>query len=352
MLRRLALAYFVPFLFLAAAEGILEMAGYRRDLPPIIFETREPNADAAGKRVLQHPVLLFTFNPGTIYNAVRINSLGYREREVEAEKKPGSKRVICFGDSITAQGRPNYSKILHDRLQAEPPTAEPWEAFNMAVYGYSSRQGLAVFRLQGKALRPDYITVYFGPNDRNLHEVMDKQRMGKALPPWRALLAENVQDKRLGQWVLGTARDVALARQKEVKEGDKVPRVPPDDYEEVMRSFVREAREIGAEALLLTAPRRNLGRGLISAGYAVSLEKITARHDDYNEIVRKVAAEMKAPLVDLAREMEGPEFDHMFAADGIHFDAYATEHAAKPESQPGLEYIAGAIHRTLLELHR
>jgi lysophospholipase L1-like esterase len=142
-----------------------------------------------------------------------------------------------------------------------------------------------------------------------------------------------------------------MAKQKSAKVGDKVPRVPPDDYEEVMRTFVREARAIGAEALLLTAPRRALSPSLVAEGHAASLEEITARHDAYNDIVRKVAGDLAAPLIDLAKEMEGPAFDHMFAEDGIHFDAYATEHQSKPAAQPGLEYIAGALHRKLLELN-
>ncbi len=349
-LQQALLAWFVPFLFLFAVENALILAKKSYSVAPILFESPEITADKSGERVLTHPVLLFTFNPGTVYNAETINRMGYREREIDPVKKPGVKRVICLGDSITAQGRPNYSGILHERLKADPPGGGEWEAFNMAVYGYSSRQGLAVFREQAKALKPDYITVYFGPNDRNLYDVPDKLRMAKVISPFRALLTQNFQEKRIGQAVIHFTRKRAMARAKVSQDVTKVPRVPPDDYRYVMRRFVLEAREIGAEAVLMTAPRRELSPGLISRGYAESMEAVTKRHDEYNQIVREVAAELNAPLLDLALSLEGPEFDSFFADDGVHFDSYATEHVQKPDSQPGLEYIADALHQKLKTL--
>lgn len=344
------LALLAPFAAVWAAEGGLAVADFERELPPVLYESPEIGEDTQ-ERVLSHPVYLFTFNPGTVYNKVRINSMGFREREVDPEKKPGTARVICFGDSITAQGRPNYSGILHELLRRDPPDSREWEAFNMGVYGYSSRQGLALFRGRGKALAPDFITVYFGPNDRNLYPVTDRERMARVKGGLAGRVLNAFQKKRLGKWVMGMATDRALRRAKrEAAVEDKVPRVPPEDYRHVMRRFVIEAREIGAEAILITAPRRELSLGLVSAGHAVSLEAATERHDAYNEIVREVARELDAPLLDLAAEMAGPEFDGMFADDGVHFDHYATEHLRKPESQPGLQTIARRLHDMLVEL--
>ncbi len=344
------LAVLMPFFLIWMAEGMLAWRGYERNLPPIIFESPEIGEDNQ-ERVLRHPVYLFTFNPGTIYNKVRINRMGFREREIDPEKTPNMARVICFGDSITAQGRPNYSGLLHERLQQDPPDGRDWQAFNMGVYGYSSQQGLAVFQGEGKALAPDYITVYFGPNDRNLYPLSDRQRMARVSHGFSAQFRKAFQKKRLGQLVIGKATDLAMQRaRKETAVEDKVLRVPPEEYRQVMRQFVLEAREIGAEAILMTAARRELSPGLISEGHAVSLEAVTRRHDAYNDIVREVAAELNAPLLDLAAEMAGPEFDAMFAADGVHFDSYATEHVAQPERQPGLEYIARRLHETLTEL--
>ncbi len=347
----MTLAVFVPFFLFWAAEGLLKLKGYQRELAPVIFETPEiGEGKELNRNALAHPVFLFTFKPGSTYNRVPINSLGYREREVDPVKAPGTKRVICFGDSITAQGRPNYSGILHALLQEDPPDDTPWEAFNMGVYGYSSRQGLAVFREQGKALKPDVITVYFGPNDRNLYTVTDKQRMAKVQSGLGAHFSRNFREKRIGQLIIGTATDIAMAKvDKREGMGDKVLRVPPEDYRHVLRQFVLEAREIGAECILMTAARRELSPGLLSEGHAVSLEAVTERHDAYNEIVREVAEELDAPLLDVAAELSGPEFDHFFADDGVHFDSYATEHVRKPKHQPGLEWIASRLHQVLKE---
>ena len=349
LLQQISLAMFMPFLLLLGADKFLAINDKSWELPPIIFETNEAEADISKERVLSDPILLFKFNPGTTYNAERINTLGYRDREVEATKAPGTKRVICFGDSITAQGRPGYSQILHGLLQETPPSAHTWEAFNMGVYGYSSRQGLAVFRLQGKALQPDVITAYFGPNDRNLYRIPDVQRMAKKASPVSGWFLENFQEKRIGQFVLHRARENALKRYRAGGTGDRVPRVPPEDYRTVMRAFINEARDIGATPILLTAPRRALDPGLVPE-HADDLEAVTKRHDAYNDIVREVTRELDAPLLDLATLLEASEFDHMFSKDGVHFDHYDTEHARKPNTQPGLEFISKALHAKILEV--
>lgn len=349
LLQKITLALFLPFLLLLGVETVLDMSGFARDFPPIVFETNEEEVALDPGRVLADPIVLFKFKPGSTYNAERINSLGYRDREVDPIKAPNTLRVICFGDSITAQGRPGYSKILHQHLQEEPPNAQNWEAFNMAVYGYTSQQGLAVFREWGKDLSPDYITAYFGPNDRNLHDRPDHLRMGTRMSPRRAWVMQKFRDKRIGQFVLDLARQQAMKKMQQEAGTPRVPRVPPEEYRKVMRAFVTEAREIGATPILMTAARRDLSPGLIPE-HADNLAAVTQRHDDYNDIVREVARELEAPLIDIAELMSGPEFDHVFARDGVHFDSYSSEHHKKPKKQPGLEFIARSIHTKISQL--
>src|ERR1035437_683081 len=154
-------------------ETVLTRIGFKTDLPPIIFLEK----NKAGKTVVNtsgdipDPVLIWKFNPGVMFANRRINRMGFREREVDAGKKPGAIRVICLGDSITAQGHPGYSQYLHERLTQRPPTSQPWEAFNMGVHGYSSMQGLKLLQTRTLPLKPDIVTLWYGWND---HWMCDK----------------------------------------------------------------------------------------------------------------------------------------------------------------------------------
>jgi len=349
LVRKALLALSMPFLMVYAADRIVAATGFERTFAPIVFVTPESAPTVGDAKVLQDPRLLYRFTPGHVWNHIPINSIGFRDREVDAQKAPGVRRVICLGDSITAQGRPGYSWILHDLLQSAPPDSGPWEAFNMGVYGYSARQGLELFRIQARDLQPDVITIYFGPNDRNLADLPDSVRMVRQMSPGRAWMMKKIQAKPLGQALLALATPSVDAAPGRVRE--RSPRVPPEEYERVMRSFVKEARDVNCVPILITAPRRELGEGLVRAGHAESVEAISRRHDAYNDIVRAVARETGAPLLDLAALMARPEHDASFAADGIHFDAYSTEHLPRPPGrQPGLETIAAALHAKIREL--
>lgn len=67
---------------------------------------------------------------------------------------------------------------------------------------------------------------------------------------------------------------------------------PPADYRRNLARFVREAREKGANPVLLTPVRR---RKFDSAGTLVDT------HGEYPELVRAVAAEQRVPLIDMHR---------------------------------------------------
>ena len=66
-----------------------------------------------------------------------------------------------------AQLRQKYVELAetNERLAANPPTSQPWEAFNMAVYGYSALEGLKLFQTRGQQLAADVVTIYYGWND-------------------------------------------------------------------------------------------------------------------------------------------------------------------------------------------
>ena len=80
------------------------------------------------------------------------------------------KKLICFGDSITAgEGFDDESKYLVLRLQQ---TFENWTVINAGVSGDNSRNALARVERDVVKFNPDIVTVLFGANDAATHKMI------------------------------------------------------------------------------------------------------------------------------------------------------------------------------------
>jgi lysophospholipase L1-like esterase len=266
---------------------------------------------------------------------VPINSLGFREREVDPKKPEGAARIICMGDSCTAQGKPGYAGYLHEMLSKNPPTPRTWEAFNLAVYGYSSLQGLRLYQKLGHTLDPDIVTLYYGWNDHWLHEQTDRQRMAWHVDAWAGRMIETLREKRffmLMMWAMKSQR----ARKLDSITSEY--RVPPEEYREVLTRFIQDIRNSDAVPLLITAPRRSLQPSVVNSGHAHSLTEAETVHDRYVRITREVADTCNVELLDLAVIFDTPEADAYFKPDGIHF------------TQEGLKQIATELYHSITPL--
>jgi lysophospholipase L1-like esterase len=344
--KRWLLAYCTCFLTLMVVERILNLTDFDVHIAPIVMKSKGPRVE----HVPTDPHLLWKFRPGSHLNGRQINRMGFREREVDPRKPPGVRWVICLGDSVTAQGMPGYSQYLHEMLTNEPPCSEKWEAFNMAVYGYSSLQGLYLFRLRITNLHPDVVTVSFGRNDHGLAAVADRIRMMPVdSSPFEKGLYRVLHGRLVGRILLH-----ALDRGRGFTSVGNAAgvRVSPEDFRNNMRALVREIRAIGAVPVLVTAPRRAITQWYVKEGYARSKEEFQAQHDQYAEIVREVARELGAPLLDLQQIMAGPECDSMFAPDAVHFDFYDEERQITlgSKDQPGLRFVAREMYKKIQEL--
>ena len=349
--RRTVLSLATIIIFFAAIEGILTAIDFKYEMPAIIFEGKGEFGGLEISHTVPDTELLYRFKPGDVFAGRKINSLGFREREVEAVKKAGTIRVICMGDSVTGQGLPGYSEYLNELLIARPPTPGVWEAFNTGVHGYSIQQGLIQFRRQVRQLKPDIVTIYFGWNDHWLEAQSDDQLMAIRLNPVLGKLFERLGEKRI--FMALHALINSGARQKPDR-NDRVFRVPPQRYAQLLRQLAAEIRSAGAVPVIITAARRSLTEQTVGQCRIRSVAEGNRIHDQYVEISRTVARKTDAPLFDLAEIFSSPDCDRYFAADGIHFDQFATEGAlAKmlpPESQPGLRQIAAELHSFLIKL--
>jgi lysophospholipase L1-like esterase len=334
--KNVSMALASTFLFFLAFEQILERLHYEAHLPPVIIVGKELK-DSSGKDLyVNDGRLLFRFRPGAELNGRVVNSMGFLEREIDPVKKAGTTRVICMGDSVTGQGIPPYSGHLNSKLADDPPNASAWESFNMAVHGYTSVQGLRLFEIQARALKPDFVVIMYGWNDHWLSALPDSNRMAREMKPGRAALYRILRMKRFGQLLLSLSSQRNLVQ----KPNESGVRVPPEEYTQTLLKFVAEVRDAGAVPILMTSPRAaTISRALVHRHQALSVEEAIRAHDEYNDIVRKVSEDTNTPLIDLARKLTGDEYAGLFSDDGIHFN-----------SSTGIVLIADEVYRKIGEL--
>ncbi|MEO2028304.1 MAG: GDSL-type esterase/lipase family protein [Fuerstiella sp.] len=115
-----------------------------------------------------------TFWQGTVSN-----SLGFRCPEFTLKKRPGTLRVVCFGDSSTfgigARMQDTWPAQLQDMLAEDGNRGTPAspevsgarrvEVINAGVPGYTSYQGLQHMRQKLDLLDPDIVMASYANND-------------------------------------------------------------------------------------------------------------------------------------------------------------------------------------------
>jgi lysophospholipase L1-like esterase len=154
---RLVLAV-APLLILGLLEGGLRVAGVAR--PPRYFlENR------VGDRVLlsPNPEIGKRFFPPSLGRVIPLPNSQF----LDLEKRPGTRRIICIGESTTA-GFPfpvhgGFPALLETLLN-ERDTSRRWEVVNCGLTGISSA---TVANLIDEMLRarPDELVIYLGHNE-------------------------------------------------------------------------------------------------------------------------------------------------------------------------------------------
>lgn len=335
-IRRFLLALFAAGAVLVGGELALRLVRFSAPVQPITIVGRDGKSNPDDDRgMIPDSELQFRFNPGAEWRGRRINSLGFLGREAESNKPAGTVRVICMGDSCTASGNPPYADFLHERLTNAPPTPRPWEAFNMAVHGYSTEHGLRLFRRQTKYLQPDYVTLYFGWNDHWRDDLTDRLKLARRAGPISGRIQKLLNRSRLYQFVVSRA-----AKRPKPDADNYVLRVPPDEYRQNLDTLVREIRAVGATPILVTAPRASVLTPLLVANRQVArIEDAYRLHDQYAELTREIAAETGAPLLDLEKIFREEKQDALFSDDGIH------------QVKDGRRRIAEEMHKLLYRIN-
>jgi lysophospholipase L1-like esterase len=255
------------------------------------------------------------------------------------EPEPGVLRVATLGDSCTAHcvsTRNTFPQLAEALLNGQG--GRRVEILNAGVASYSSFQGLQRLKHAVLPYRPDVLTVFFGWNDHWVTETPDREV--KPRTEWQTALANVLDQLRIyqaGSFTLAKLRAGMGGRPRQ-KGGELVLRVALDAYEANLREIFAVARSSGMRVLFITAPQeiRDWNNPEL---LPLPTERVVALHAQYNDVVREVARETGADLVDLAALVEAQPPRSVIAWDGIHF------------SPAGCRFVARVVAAKLAELH-
>ena len=347
--RQLAWGLFTSLLVLGLVEAGLRAARFRYDSIPRYMRFGYPRAKLLAEVFQPDPILFWRLIPGELYlpDRIAVNRRGYRGPEFETRKPAGAIRVLALGDSCTFLGHPAYPELLEAKLRAALP-GKSVEVLNLAVPGYSSWQGRRQIETEGLRLQPDLVLVYFGWNDTwTFQGVPDKLQRpaGGSVAAIRGLL-NHLRLYQFENWAVTKTRLALFASPGFSRaSGSEVCRVSLADYRDNLRAMIQMVRSRGGEAVLITAPTGartgpELAPYLVTEGMVSDPEWALARHSEYNEAAREVAAAEQAPLVDAAREFDRRRDPGLFWRDNIHLSDSGSALLADLILAPARERIA------------
>jgi lysophospholipase L1-like esterase len=317
-------------LFLFIAEVTLRIIGYQ--YCPLKLEMLGKPVDglpADWREYHSREDSLVTFDSNLIWRSRKnfkiFNGQGFRGPEIQAFKRPKDYCVFTLGDSNTI-GPPNepawpdyLASLLKERNQNI-------KVINAGVWGYSSYQGLVLFR-EILRYQPDMILISFGSNDAHPVTVSDKDYM--SYKEYFQLLNSNFRISQL----LSSLQDRVIVKNNE--KNILTHRVSLEDYQKNLREFIAIAKKKGIQVIFLTRP------------YVESLPLSNKTYwrnygAQYNEVVQNVAAEQVVPLVDIFTYFNGKD-EYFLTNDDCHFNDEGRRVAAQiiydqiKEFVPGME---------------
>ncbi len=98
---------------------------------------------------------------------IAVNSKGLRDREFSYEKPPGTRRILCLGDSFTfgygVRADETFAKLLERSLNEGDSSGSRWEALNAGIGSTGTAQQLALYETECYKYSPDVVVVNFCP---------------------------------------------------------------------------------------------------------------------------------------------------------------------------------------------
>jgi len=324
-LRFLLGSFLAALLLLGALEGGLRLAGFHREVSPVVIRFGYPDPREIVDLFRPDPRLFWTFRPGTVFDAegpVPINAGGFRGRMPADPRPAGLLRVAVMGDSVAFGAAASWPEFLEEDLATALP-GRPVEVLNFGVPGYTVIQGLRQYEDHAGGLAPDVVIVAYGWNDHWLAhgDLPDAER---SFPSRRmATLASLLTRLRVVQALHALLPSPAKTAPSVA--GDAVRRVSPEVFRRSLDTFIAQARATGARPVVVTLPSVLTPEAfppyLLDMGFTSSPEAASADHRLYARLAAEAAGEAGAAFVDLQPVLSSPEGapdPDLFSTDRIH----------------------------------
>ena len=232
---------------------------------------------------------------------IALNEEGFRSAPFPSQKRLGVMRIAAIGDSWTFGMNVDQDRTYPARVEAllsGQRGARNVEMMNFGILGYTSFQGLQLFKTRVLDLQPDVVIIGFGMNDSDVGGYRDKDVLKPGPVRWRdrvksvtshsellALLNYLAREmtfhpKNLGDFLSADAKADQGKSNSTVNYDEMEPwtRVSPRDYEANLREMIRLSRARGARVVLL--------------------DNELWSESPYRAVLRTLSREEQVPLVD------------------------------------------------------
>jgi lysophospholipase L1-like esterase len=300
------------FLFIALAELVCRGFNLNEKMDADFkFYIHNVDNDLEQEYMQEDPLLMWR----TKSNYLGFNSEGFRDRAYKIEKDKNVFRILSLGDSVTlglGVSNPSnlYHSLLEDKLNKDLKYQDiHYEVINFGVMGYTSYQGLNLYRFVGAKYHPDIVTFCFGLNDpvqrfylsdkdilkRNveLSNLSEVHRILSKLSSYRLL--------RKVIWVILNDNNHSLMN---------VPRVSKEEFRTNILELNNLCKNNNALLILISPP--------LSKEKSSNWE-IRADIIEYRKLLENIARENNIPLIDvkeLTEQSKYPTNDYFI--DAVH----------------------------------
>jgi peptidoglycan/LPS O-acetylase OafA/YrhL/lysophospholipase L1-like esterase len=277
---------------------------------------------------------------------IRINNLGFRGPDIPRDKGDAF-RIVALGESQTfgptlRDGEKPWPELLQDLFDQRASCGREIEVVNAGTEAYTLENNLERTRRDILPLKPDLILSTHGMNGFlpfGLRRVPEPNEPG-VRPRASALIgrAALTIERAAHDWRYGNsprARLVALAPMSDAE-------LMKSRYADEYRKLITLARDNGVDIALADAtmsvnessPRKV--KDFYGAVFK-PIDDIIAANAAHNRMVKLIAAEEGAPLIDMAAGVDG-EWDDDLYLDIVHF------------TEAGNERVANLMFRALMPI--
>jgi lysophospholipase L1-like esterase len=322
------LCLWVFFLVVIFVEGVLRFLPLpglsREELDPPFLQTAEVH------RTVPHPYLSYCLKPGwstspdAKHGQKSHNSLGLRGEEITLQKPEGAYRIVCLGGSSTYGNTPSTDAATWPaRLEFHLREARPdrsIQVINAGAPGYSTFESTINLAFRMLEFEPDLIIVYHSINDMRCalykDPAPDNSHWRAPWPVFRPSPIEPYLKKSMCYLIWRRYFTNYLIDRADINYNAIVD-PPPGNTDWYARgddisfqgfeSFKRNLKNI-------TAIARAHEARVLFATQALDEGDITSPKSGHNQlkamrlmaqILRETAAELKVPLVDAEKILEG-----------------------------------------------